>query len=186
MAAAGGAAYFDEFGAVEQHAKAAPASAKEAELKVSDPSFISAAENAAIDDMAHRLEGTAAPDRTTMLRFLRARKLNVNEAIEMYHKAMQWRWVGRASERARARACWLRRRVADRSHACGHRRENGVDKVLEEEPPLKDVMPKLVSNAHHKCDRHGRPLYIERTGRIHINTFAKVVSPANVIKTHIM
>jgi len=91
----------------------------------------------------------------TLLRFIRARKGDVDGAIEAYTKMVEWR------------------------------KETGVDKMLIEEDPNEHVFQCICPHRHHGCDREGHPIYIERTGMIRVNEVVRHTSEEDIVTRHV-
>ncbi len=82
----------------------------------------------------------------TLLRFLRARKLDVAKAVHMIEDTIEWR------------------------------KANNVDTILEHplDPRLTAMCRKAHVNTYNGYDNAGRPLYIEKTGLIDIDGVLEV------------
>merc|ERR1711939_947113 len=86
-------------------------------------------------------------DTLTLLRFLRARKFNVELSKQMFIKNEQWR------------------------------KEFGVDDLVrnfdyKEKPQVFQYYPQY----YHKTDKDGRPVYIEQYGKIDLNAMYKITT----------
>lgn len=119
--------------------------------------IISIEEAKAIKELRRKLgeERDALVDDVTLVRFLRARKLDVELAYTMYTNYLSW--YGKLD----------------------------VDKILKDGRPLDQLLNYLVSNSYHGYDRHGRPIYIERSGVIHVDEFAEYIPLETVVDVHI-
>jgi len=91
----------------------------------------------------------------TLLRVIRARKGNVDEAIDAYTKMVEWR------------------------------KESGVDKMLIEEDPNEHVFQCICPHRHHGVDRDGHPIYLERTGQVRVNEVLKHVTEDDIVTRHV-
>ncbi|EHY58592.1 cytosolic factor, phosphatidylinositol/phosphatidylcholine transfer protein [Exophiala dermatitidis] len=92
-------------------------------------------------------------DTLTLLRFLRARKFNVEAAKQMFIKNEQWR------------------------------KEFGVDDLVRnfeytERPQVFQYYPQY----YHKTDKDGRPVYIEQYGKIDLNAMYKITTAERMIQ----
>lgn len=63
--------------------------------------------------------------------------------------------------------------------------ESKIDNVLQGPPPLIEVMPKLIPYAYHGFDKAGRPMYIEKTGKIRVNEMLQLVTAEDVVRSHV-
>lgn len=94
----------------------------------------------------------AAPNDSTLARFLKARKFDIPKALEMYSKYLQWR------------------------------QEFGTDQIMSfrvpELPQIKENYP----HGYHKTDRFGRPIYIERLGELNLKRLFEVTSEERIIR----
>lgn len=82
---------------------------------------------------------------TTVCRFLRARKWDLQAAETMFTEAETWR------------------------------KENHVDQLYAEFTfPEKEAVSKLYPKFYHKVDKDGRPVYIEQLGNLNIKQLFEV------------
>jgi hypothetical protein len=91
----------------------------------------------------------------SLLRFLRARKFEVEPAFQMYCKAMLWR------------------------------RQHNVDMILDNEDPAEEVYQRICPHKHHKFDKLGHPIYLERTGLVKMPVLTKHVTEHDLVVRHI-
>jgi len=92
-------------------------------------------------------------DDATLLRFLRARKFNVDKAKEMLLNCEQWR------------------------------KDFGVDDLVENfDFKEKEQVDKYYPQYYHKMDKDGRPVYIERLGQLDIKNLYAVTTPERQIQ----
>lgn len=95
---------------------------------------------------------TARLDTLTLLRFLRARKFDVNAAKEMFVNTENWR------------------------------KEKKLDEVIHNwEYPEKDEVSKYYQQYYHKTDKDGRPVYIEHLGQIDLNAMYKITTAERML-----
>ncbi|KAK5192704.1 cytosolic factor, phosphatidylinositol/phosphatidylcholine transfer protein [Exophiala xenobiotica] len=92
-------------------------------------------------------------DTLTLLRFLRARKFNVELSKQMFIKNEQWR------------------------------KEFGVDDLVrnfeyKEKPQVFQYYPQY----YHKTDKDGRPVYIEQYGKIDLNAMYKITTADRMVQ----
>lgn len=92
-------------------------------------------------------------DTLTLLRFLRARKFNVELSKQMFIKNEQWR------------------------------KEFGVDDLVrnfdyKEKPQVFQYYPQY----YHKTDKDGRPVYIEQYGKIDLNAMYKITTAERMVQ----
>ncbi|BAO40875.1 SEC14 cytosolic factor [Kluyveromyces marxianus] len=120
------------------------------------PGNLDAAQETALKELREQLEALgykARLDDSTLLRFLRARKFDVEAAKVMYENCEKWR------------------------------KEFGVDTIFEdfhyEEKPL---VAKYYPQYYHKIDKDGRPVYIEELGSVNLTQMYKITTQERMLK----
>ncbi|KAF3920735.1 Patellin-3 [Arthrobotrys entomopaga] len=111
------------------------------------------------DAQVHQLRGlleqegyTERLDTNTMLRYLRARKFDVQKSKDMYIKAEKWR------------------------------KEKNLDHVVQtwtypEKPKVFEYYPQY----YHKTDKDGRPIYIEQLGKINLTKMLEITDEERML-----
>ncbi|KAL1917368.1 uncharacterized protein VTP21DRAFT_5024 [Calcarisporiella thermophila] len=92
-----------------------------------------------------------------LLRFLRARKFDLDATKAMFIACEKWR------------------------------KEFGVDKLVKEfEFPEAEKIAKIYPRYYHKTDRIGRPIYIEHLGNIDVNELFKITTEDRMLKQFVV
>ncbi|KAH9301993.1 hypothetical protein KI387_013576 [Taxus chinensis] len=91
-----------------------------------------------------------------LLRFLKARSFDVGKAKAMYEAMLEWR------------------------------KETGADTIIETfQFPERKLTKELYPHFHHKTDKLGRPVYIERLGQLQVEELLKITTFDRMLLYHI-
>jgi hypothetical protein len=99
-----------------------------------------------------RVLGPVDFDEYTLLRFLKARKFKLVDAQRMITNHMKWRI------------------------------DFGIGEIFTYSFPEFRTLFEFYPHGHHKTDRSGRPIYIERLGLLNINRLFEVTSPERLLR----
>ncbi|CAK7208776.1 cytosolic factor, phosphatidylinositol/phosphatidylcholine transfer protein [Sporothrix curviconia] len=119
------------------------------------PGHLTAEQQAQVHQLRLMLEAqgcTKRLDTLTLLRFLRARKFDVNLAMKMFVDCEAWR------------------------------KETGLDDLVATwEYPEKEKVFEYYPQYYHKTDRDGRPVYIEALGNIDLTAMYKITTAERML-----
>ncbi|KAJ6187903.1 hypothetical protein N7519_002811 [Penicillium mononematosum] len=126
------------------------------EAQPGHPGHTSPEQDAKVHQLRAELEKlgyTERLDTLTLLRFLRARKFDVEAAKAMFTASEAWR------------------------------KEFGTDDLARNfEYPEKEEVFKFYPQYYHKTDKDGRPVYIEKLGKIDLNQMYKITTADRMLK----
>ncbi|KAK4098689.1 hypothetical protein N658DRAFT_499144 [Parathielavia hyrcaniae] len=119
------------------------------------PGYLTAQQQAQVHQLRMALEAEGFTDRLdtlTLLRFLRARKFDVEAAKKMFIDTEKWR------------------------------KEINLDETLPTwEYPEKEAVFQWYPQYYHKTDKDGRPVYIEQLGGIDLNAMYKITTAERML-----
>ncbi|KAJ9143228.1 Phosphatidylinositol-phosphatidylcholine transfer protein [Coniochaeta hoffmannii] len=126
-----------------------------AEVRPGFPGHLTAAQQAQVHQLRLMLEAegyTQRLDTITLLRFLRARKFDVNLSKKMFVDCENWR------------------------------KETNLDEILPTwDYPEKEQMFKYYPQYYHKTDKDGRPVYIEQLGNIDLHAMYAITTQERML-----
>lgn len=94
-------------------------------------------------------------DDSVLIRFLRARKMDLNKSHEMFVNTLKWR------------------------------RENKIEEIFSYEFPELPQVKRFYPHGFHKTDKAGRPVYFELSGDLNIDELFKITSPERLLRYQI-
>jgi hypothetical protein len=95
-------------------------------------------------------------DDNYLLRFLRARAFNIAKAKAMFEAMLEWR------------------------------KDIGADTIKETfQFPEREAIKELYPHFHHKTDKMGRPVYIERLGQLQVDELLKTTTMDRMLLYHV-
>jgi len=94
-------------------------------------------------------------DNSVLIRFLRARKLDLNKTHEMFLNTLKWR------------------------------KENNMEEIFKYEFPELRQVKKFYPHGFHKTDKSGRPIYFEISGDLNIDELFKFTSSDRLLRYQI-
>ncbi|KAJ8432532.1 hypothetical protein Cgig2_009296 [Carnegiea gigantea] len=95
-------------------------------------------------------------DYHTMLRFLKARRFDLDKTVHMWEEMLKWR------------------------------KENGVDTIIEDfNYEEYEQVQRYYPHGYHGVDREGRPVYIEQLGMVELSKLMNVTTVDRFLKYHI-
>ena len=122
------------------------------------PGNLDSAQEKALAELRKLLEDAGFIERlddSTLLRFLRARKFDVQLAKEMFENCEKWR------------------------------KDYGTDTILQDfHYDEKPLIAKFYPQYYHKTDKDGRPVYFEELGAVNLHEMNKVTSEERMLKNH--
>lgn len=120
------------------------------------PGNLDSAQEKALAELRKLLEDAGFIERlddSTLLRFLRARKFDVQLAKEMFENCEKWR------------------------------KDYGTDTILQDfHYDEKPLIAKFYPQYYHKTDKDGRPVYFEELGAVNLHEMNKVTSEERMLK----
>ncbi|OQD72347.1 hypothetical protein PENPOL_c001G08095 [Penicillium polonicum] len=126
------------------------------EAQPGHPGHTSPEQDAKVHQLRAELEKlgyTERLDTLTLLRFLRARKFDVEAAKTMFTASEKWR------------------------------KEFGTDDLARDfDYPEKEEVSKFYPQYYHKTDKDGRPVYIEKMGKIDLNQMYKITTADRMLQ----
>jgi hypothetical protein len=108
-----------------------------------------------LQEFKGRITGAYIDD-NQLLRFLRARQFDLDNAAKMFNEYLAWR------------------------------AEFGTDQIIAtfEFPELSKVL-ECYPRCYHKTDKYGRPIYVERLGMANVTQLFKITTSERLLKNHV-
>ena len=127
------------------------------ELKLTHTLYLQYKSNLSLKTKLNSEEEEENEWRYEIHRYLRARKWNVPHTIKCLQETIQWR------------------------------RDNHVDSILEDQSTIHrmDLLRRIVPNINHGYTKADRPLYIEKSGLMHVDKILNQFTAEELIQCHI-
>jgi hypothetical protein len=128
-------------------------------LDAHDIEHLSAEHRAKLDEFHKKIREVFANDRETdftYLRFLRARKFDIDAAFAMYSKYLKWR------------------------------KDDNIDDILVHPPTeIRKVLAAVVPESFHKFDKYGLPAYFIKAGAVVPSRLLNHIDIEDMVRTHL-
>ncbi|CAF5005972.1 unnamed protein product [Rotaria sp. Silwood1] len=131
----------------------------------------------------HTVYNELKPTHTSYLQY----KLNLPRKIKLDSEEEENEWCYELYRYLRARKWNVKYTIKSVSEMIQWRIDNNVDSILEHQSIIHrvDLIRRIIPNAHHGYTKTHQPLYIEKTGQMHVNQVLNEYTTEELMQCHI-